>query len=383
MKIYIITVQKAPNFGAYLQAYALFQYLQSKGYSCKLIDLLRPIHKEFKRTKGFEPYCKIPYKIKYRDLLRRKYYSLLKFVGYRKKRFKEIDTKNKRFNDFDDLISYTSKYNSIAELYKNPPVGDYYITGSDQLWNPTQNYCLEPYFLTFVKEGRKISYATSIGITDLSDHVKKDFSQWLKSYDYISVRERDAVNLISPLVSQPVYQVCDPTFLISSSKWEQLSIKVKEYGDYIFVFTLAPMPEVVDFALSIQKQLGYKVIVFGHSIKEPESELYEMVYSLGPREWLGMIRNAKIVITNSFHGTVFSLLFQTPFLTYIAPGSKRGSRIVNLLNIFGLSERLLRSLENKECINNTELLSLDCKHIDEVIENERKKGFDFLNMALS
>lgn len=382
-KVFIITVQKAPNFGAYLQAYALFQYLQSNGFCCKIIDLLRPVHKDFKKTKGFDAYYKIPIKIKLREILRKKYHAFLKFIGYKQFRFKEIEESKRHFEEFDKQILYTSIYDSIAQLYNNPPVGDYYITGSDQLWNPTQNYCLEPYFLTFVKEGRKISYATSIGITELSDDVKRDFAKWLKSYDYISVREREAVNLITPLVEQPVHQVCDPTFLISPKEWKHLSVKGKDFGDYIFVFTLSPMPEVIDFALSIKNNLGYKIIVFGHSVKEPKSKLYETIYSLGPREWLGMIENAKIVITNSFHGTVFSLLFHTPFLTYIAPNNKRGSRIINLLDTFGMQNRLIKSLNTDVWTDKTTLLSLNSKHIDEVLEKEKNIGINFLNMALS
>lgn len=115
-------------------------------------------------------------------------------TGYTTKiKEKETNTiSESKFQDFNSQIRLSKPYRGIDELYRNPPEYDVYITGSDQVWNPTQNYCLEPYFLTFVKNknARKISYASSIGIDQLLPKEKKDFKRWLSSYNSISVREK-------------------------------------------------------------------------------------------------------------------------------------------------------------------------------------------------
>ena len=237
-KVYIITVQKAPNFGAYLQAYALYRYIADLGHDCSIIDLLRPVHKDFVHTKGYDPYLKLNFKQKLRRKYKKIQQAFLKCVCY--SQFKEMQIAKFRFQEFDRLIKYTRTYKSIKDLYDNPPIGDIFITGSDQLWNPTQYYCLEPYFLTFVKgKAKKISYATSIGISELPLNVIKDFKKWLSSYDFISVREIEAKRiLIQGGIKDDIEKVCDPTFLLSSSKWKSLAVQPKEGKKYIFLFTL-------------------------------------------------------------------------------------------------------------------------------------------------
>ena len=183
MKIGILTVHRAPNYGALLQCYALQHYLNISGYECMVIDLLRPYHDAYIPTPGYEPFD-------VKKIHRSFKGEIKKFIGHYLHRYdannrkfsnvyaKEIAHKKELFARFDKRIAYTRQYNSIGELYANPPLFDIYITGSDQLWNPTQPYCIEPYFLTFVKEGRKISYATSIGVSSIPDEIKQKYVSW-------------------------------------------------------------------------------------------------------------------------------------------------------------------------------------------------------------
>lgn len=132
-----------------------------------------------------------------------------------------IDSKCK-FDEFNKGLNLSRPYWGIDELYATPPCYDIYMTGSDQVWNPTQPYCLEPYFLTFVPKGKKkISYASSIGVTELLENEKQDFRRWLSSYDAISVREHQAKELLASFIEKPVVQVADPTFLLDSGFWKK------------------------------------------------------------------------------------------------------------------------------------------------------------------
>ena len=263
-KVRIITVQKAPNFGACLQAYALYKYLVDLGYDCKIIDLYRPVHKEFVYTEGFDPFVALPEMSLYKKMrynLRPLKTFLLRVLGkdadYNfNKRYKiELEEASKRFFSFNNLMEYTEPYYSIQQLYDTPPEADFYITGSDQLWNPTQKYALEPFFLTFVKNGgKKISFATSIGVTDIPERVTKKFKEWLSTYDYISLREKAAVDFVSTLVDKTIYKIADPTFLLNKSQWSNLaSYKEEVKEDYIFLFTLSYtlIPQHFDLTLFI------------------------------------------------------------------------------------------------------------------------------------
>ena len=227
-KVGIITIHNSPNYGACLQSYALYRYIQQQGNDVEIIDL----HRAF----AYEDYIPSNKYVSSRSVKR----SLLSKIKGNVKSLIGIKPKNpslysplaiKKFDEFNSIIKLSKPYRGIDELYANPPLYDLYISGSDQLWNPTQAYCLEPYFLTFVPngQGKKISYATSVGITDLRDNEKKDFAKWLNLYDDISVREYQAQRLLQGLLAnKKVNQVADPTFLLDPKDWKNMAVKPKQ-----------------------------------------------------------------------------------------------------------------------------------------------------------
>ena len=388
-KVLIITVQKAPNFGACLQAYALWKYISDKGFDCKIIDLLRPYHKDFIYTKGFDPLNKyergwlLNLKIEYIRPLK---YYLKKLLCLSKS--EDINTFKKRSfgkkeiqlcEDFNNNISYTRVYRSIGDLYKNPPQADLYITGSDQLWNPTQPYSLAPYFLTFVNNGgRKYSYATSIGVSELSNHTKKLFSRWLTDYEMISVRETEAVNIIKGLTNNSIVRCCDPTFLFSGDYWMRMASKRIVKEKYIFVFSLDYDQRLLEYASHVQNKNKYKIISYQTRYKKADIDKFnlEMIDNVGPLEWLSLINNAELVLTNSFHGSVFSILMHTPFR--VAISNNRGSRILSLLKDVGLECLLLT-----ENITNLDIPKIDFNKSDLHVKCISDFGKKYLNKILS
>lgn len=383
MRIGIITIHNSPNYGACLQSYALYKYLANQGYDCEIIDLHRPYQSDYVSSKIYQTLeqqkaASFPF---YRVLLL-KIKSIYKKIIQGRKSVFTLGAKAK-FATFNCEIKLSKPYLGIDDLYKNPPLYDVYITGSDQLWNPMQPYCLEPYFLTFVKKGsaKKISYASSIGLSTLSDSQKINFKKWLEQYDVVSVREKEAQNLLSSFVNKPIYQVADPTFLIDIDEWKSISISPEETEPYILLFTLGCDPLLINYALKIAKESGKQLIILGMYPLSHKGD-YTFIDTAGPREFLGYIAHADLVLTNSFHATVFSILMGAKnFYTYIATNNKRGSRIIDLLDTFELQNHLLDNSLNQK-MTKLEKNVIDRNKILKIIKNERFRSIQFLNDSL-
>ena len=339
MKIGIITIQRSPNYGACLQSYGLYFFLKSRGYDCEVIDLLRPTHDDYIPSKKY-----LPYRQKRQSIFRRFLSKAKKTFRYSKSEHSITNEAKRKFDSFNSLISYSRTYYSIDELYQSPPRYDLYITGSDQLWNPTMGFCIEPYFLTFVKNGaKKISYATSLGINKLDAKEKEDFTRWLSDYYSISVREKSGRKILSDLVKQEVTQVEDPTFLLEPSQWKNLMVNPKIREPYILLFTLNFRPKLLDFCNRIRKESGKKLIYMClYQPVDVSSLVDEIICNAGPKEFLGLINSASMVITDSFHGTVFSLILGAGnVFAHVPLSQKRGKRITDLLSTYHLTNHVL------------------------------------------
>ena len=380
-KVGIITIHNSPNYGACLQSYALYRYIQQQGNDVEIIDLHRPFaYEDYIPSKKYVSSRSVK-----RSLLSRIKGNVKSFIGIKPKKSSLYSPSAiKKFDEFNSVIKLSKPYRGIDELYANPPLYDLYISGSDQLWNPTQAYCLEPYFLTFVPkgQGKKISYATSVGITDLRDNEKKDFAKWLNLYDDISVREYQAQSLLQGLLAdKKVNQVADPTFLLDPKDWKNMAVKPKQ-SKYILMFTLQHRPEVLEYCLQLSKQSGLPLIELGQVQPDVLDGSYTAVKDAGPREFLGYIENAELVITDSFHCTVFSLIMgANNFYTYIAPTNQRGSRIIDLLNTYQTIEHLLSPDLN---VSFDTLMGSQIPHqkVNMIMKLERARSRDFINKYL-
>lgn len=381
MKIGIITIHKSPNYGACLQAYALWKYLEQKGNDCEIIDLYRPYQEEYVPSKRFQRMRQ------HTSFVSRCKQAIKKMLGLNKGKAGKLfsDNAKLKFDKFNSQIKYSKAYKGIDELYANPPIYDLYVSGSDQLWNPTQPYCLEPYFLTFVPNGgRKISYATSIGITDLTDEEKHKFKDWLSSYDAISVRELQAEKLLESFITDHVIsQVPDPTFLLDVEEWKKLAVSPDINEKYILLFTLQWSPVLVDYCKRLSAESGLLLVVLTQIQPQNNGGGYIPVTDAGPKEFIGYIANAEMVITDSFHCTVFSIITgANNFYTYIAPSNIRGSRITDLLDIFEIKGHLLpQSLS----LGYAELAKCKIEHeqIKEKMFAIRQQGMTFINKYIN
>lgn len=382
MRVGVITIHKSNNYGACLQSYALWKYISSLGYDCEIIDLHRPIHSDFIPSKRY-----VRMRVEKVSLFHRVLLFIKHIIRHQEKKgmasFKWSPALKKKFTEFNSQMKLSRPYYRIDELYTTPPCYDTYVSGSDQIWNPKMPYCIEPYFLTFVNNGgRKISYASSVGISSLHPEEERKYRQWLSSYDWISVRERTGVDLLRQMTGLDIEQVCDPTMLLNREEWELQKKPITRNRRYILFFSLFYDREAIDSCLSLAAESGCEFIYL--SVKQPLGDVsqYTVVTDAGPGEWLSYIQNAELVITNSFHGTIFSILLHTRnFYSYVMKGSKNGSRIIDLLNDYKLNSHLiekfpLRSFEDLMANR------IDYHVVDNLLENERKRSTDFLKNAL-
>lgn len=380
-KIGIITIHNSPNYGASLQAFALYEYIRQQGAEVEIIDLHRPnAHADYEQSKKY-----LPYRLQKKSSVNQLIITVKKLlytIAYGKKKAFTMgyyDDALTKFEVFNSVIRMSKPYKSVDAIYADPPVYDVYITGSDQLWNPTQRFCLEPFFLTFVPNNAvKISYASSIGISSLTNIEKNDFKKWLSSYNAISVREKQAQKMLNELLmGKNVFQVSDPTFLLDRDFWKNLAIVPDNREPYILFFPLMHDVYFLEFAIRVAHESGKKLLVVDQ--KKHMEGSYVLIKDAGPREWLGLIANADLVLSDSFHGTVFSILLSSHnFYSYIAPTNKRGARITDLLETFGLSDHLLCS-SLKESYQQLSSNVPSKEIITKIFQCEQEKSRQFLD----
>ncbi len=237
----------------------------------------------------------------------------------------------------------------------------------------------EKHTLPFVKCGRKISYASSMGekMNELQQQDKEWMAARFKEYDHISVREINAAKFINELTGLKPEIVVDPTLLLDAEDWQKLCTeKIKSKDDYILFYSVLSDSWVIDKVNQISKITGLKVIAPHLKNRYELSTNYTRATEASPTDFLNLIKNAKLVCVTSFHGTVFSLLFNVPFVSF-----KLGeaNRLTNLLNKAGLSDRMITSDSE---VQSDFLLDMDFENANKKIRVEKEHSWDFLKNAL-
>lgn len=381
MKIGIITIHNSPSYGGSLQSYALYKYLELQGFDVEIIDLHRPYQKDYKKSSTYKVYTeKNRYNI-FIDFMKKVVRNFLNRRSNIESNYSQ--SAYKKFLSFNNMVKCSKPYWGCDSLYNNPPIYDAYITGSDQVWNPYQPYCIEPYFLTFAPKGKKrISYAASIGLNKLPEIFESKISQWLNMYDYISVREKNTADYLKSLTGLDITTVADPTFLLDSTYWKKIAVYPQK-KKYILMFTLSCIPEILNYCQQLSKESGLELM----SLRMNQSEYnpknnYTIITDAGPAEFLGYMANAEIVITNSFHGTVFAFLMGAKnVFTYIPEGNKRGVRIVNLYDELGYPNHILRKNLTKS-YSELQSMSLNNELVQKNIERMSTSSILFLLNSL-
>ncbi len=360
------------NYGTVLQNYALQSFLKKNGIEPILIRE-RSVFITSKKKRA-------------RRLLKKYGVFLPAYVCYIL--FKRIyitrnekrNLKLRRFSDFrKQFISYTEKvYTSLEELKKEQSNYDLYIAGSDQIWsfNNCKEYTLEQEeylfntrFFNFVnKDAKRISCAASFGSCDFLEKQDMLIKSNLKKFDLITIREQSGVEYVKTLGINKVFFQNDPTTLLSAESYRKISVNPEKKHKYILLYLLN---NSTDFNISNLRKWAKKkdldIIYVNGNLLYFNLNLYKKKYPT-IQEWLGLIDNAEYVLTNSFHGTIFSLILNTPFLTILQKGrfSGQNKRIYSILEEFSLDSQIYKG--NFEAFGN----KIDWNKINQMFGNIRK-----------
>lgn len=372
MKIGIMTFWESKNnYGQILQLFALQTTLNKLGHDSFLIKYRRiaPVNKENLLLKLNPIY-----------LLRLIFSSIRRFI--RKATHK--DDEERKFDAFkkEHIVFGEYEYLNFNDLKENPPIADVYVVGSDQVWNNNFSVSAEAFLLGFGdKKVKRVAYAASFGEKTLSEDTKQLFEKYIHDFDSVSVREQSGLDICSSLnVSNPKW-VLDPTLLFTKADWsEMLGLSdTVEVNKSIFIYTLGNS-EIVDR----DKFIGYV-----NSLKEcriihssANNDISGNILPTIP-EWVSNIKNAKMVITTSFHGMVFCLLNNTNFIILPNTGHAAGmnERILSLLILLGLEDHLIEQFSESK-VSNIFSKNIDWNQVNTILEHQRQFSIEFIQNAL-
>ncbi len=318
-KVGILTFHAAHNYGSMLQAFALKSAIADLGYESEIIN--------------------------YRNERQKKLYSILS-VGIKTQiiRMMHLPKYIKRYKAFEqylhDYLTSSSEVSSTEEVRNCVKGFKAIVCGSDQIWNETPTtYDRDMiYFLPFNFAGKKVAYAPSMGSDIDLELIKGTLVPYIKDFESVSAREEYLSKVLNDCIGgKNIPTVLDPTLLVTDKVWQQQLVDVNR-RNYICFYSLIYSDELVNFAMTVSQKLGMKVINLSPRAKYATNSSIEQRYDIGPREFLSYIRNAGLVITNSFHGTVFSILFKRPLFSLIIDPNKPDFRRQNLFSITGLHD---------------------------------------------
>jgi hypothetical protein len=371
-KVGIITYHASHNIGSMLQTYAL-QYVISSKYQ-KEVEII-----DFSSDGQRNMYSMFPKPKNYKGLIR----VLINFFSY--------PILKSRYDDYERFIEDNFKlsknnYRYHSELSLISSEYDYLIAGSDQIWNVNCDDYSEAYFLPFESKAKKIAYAPSLGGRNIlkSNVDLAKYRKYIADFDCLSVREKNGKKWLDELSGREFEVVSDPTILVEDSVWENLIPDDNYPKNYIFFYGVPFSTKTYDIVSKISKLLNMEVIMLdakSYIYRGNFARGFKLWKSCSPCDYLGLIKNSNLVITTSFHGSIFASIFKKNFwaVTY-RETNEDDDRIKVLFEQLGLTDRLIY-IEDYESYNLTE--DIDYNDYDKRIAAFRKRSYEFLDKAMS
>lgn len=365
MKVAIITRHAVANYGSLLQAIATQQVIESLGHISEIIDYVREDETYFRQEKTL-----LKQKTEWNG-------NLIKRAVYLALRQPESIAAGKRFEKAQrKYLNLTKRYGNLEQLMAANLGADVYITGSDQVWGPVlDGSCDSAYCCSFTKDSdKRIAYAASFGRTDMTPEMEAFFKRWLGRYQHIAVRESSAVYLLSSMGMSAV-QVIDPTLMFDSAFWSGYAEPIKQ-KKYVLVYQLHNDKRVGSYAKKVAKQMGLPLIRVSASFHQISRE-GTLIWAPEVGRFLSYIKNAVLMITDSFHGTAFALNFNTPFVE-VLPNNKTGTRNISILQMTGLADRILRDDDDTALAQR----NIDFVKVNQILAEKRKESLDILKWMI-
>lgn len=372
-KIGIITIIDYKNYGNRLQNYAVQEVIKLLGFEPETILNSPCIKVKFNdrikqilKMRLSEIIHKIFQKIRYRFFKSKKEKKIEALNKIRYKKFKDFSNKN--INETSYIITPDNIPNDIKERYMA------FIVGSDQVWNPYFRWGSSIDFLAFAPKEKRIAYAASFGISNLPNEYINIYKQWLIEMPYISVREDTGAKIVKELTGKNVDVLIDPTLMLTKEQWLSIS-KLGEYKPdkpYLLTYFLGELSNEVRDKIIMLAEESNLMILNLHNVDN------ENLYIADPAEFLDYINSSEVFFTDSFHGVVFSILFEKPFVVLERSDYAIGSRIDTLLKKFDFNSRRFEYIKSTKDIYN-----INFSKATEILKVERIKALEYLKKALN
>lgn len=358
-RVGILTVHRSLNYGAALQAYALIRVLFEHGYDTSIIDYVSEAVEERERKTNVNLKNVVKYIVR-----------VNKYLACKKK--------EKKFKEFvDNYYILTRQTFNKSNICQAALMFDYFVTGSDQIWNFDITNCDTVFMLDFIADkNKKKSYAASFGYGKIPKKYKAKTKEMLSQYSSLLVRENSGVQILQELGLDGC-AVIDPTLLLNGKQWSELALPY-EGEKYILVYTVSAPTYLYEVAYKMAQKLDMKIKV----IKlEPAKGQFgmEQIYDAGPRDFLSLIKNAECIFTTSFHGLAFALNFGKE-VYFEADTSKNNNttRLTNLANLLGVMNRRITTEEMVDFSDKP----IDWRSVHDKLEKEREKSIALLLNSL-
>lgn len=361
-KIGIITYHKVYNCGSSLQAYATLETFRKLGVKAEIINY---VPDRFKNYGSFK-----------QTYLEKKYFSnpLKAFITT----IISISSRKRQRKQFDKFDKYLELGKEVFQKdLQNLNLYDVYFTGSDQVWNNYFGGFDSSYFLDFVKNGIPcFAYSASFGKTEFKANERREIKTLLSKYRKISVRE-DSGKRVLENIGFDTIQLLDPIYALSKDDWRKIAnYKIK--GKYILIYQISYKSDCIGYAKYLSNKLGNVPIYFIEYERRPHKRGINYVFCPTVNDFLGLFDNASYVVTDSFHGTSFSLKFNKQFFTILPPSFP--GRLTSILNLIQLNSRVI---SNYTEIDNVIEENINWTYVNEILEKEANKNINFIKDCLN
>lgn len=356
MKVGILTFPNSPSLGCSLQMYALYTKLKDLGADAEII-MYSPDGLIHNRKKG-------PSTAKQKLQAR----IAKTFLKSSRPAFERFEAQLTRFPDV--VVKTDAEMEALAARY------DRIIVGSDQVWNPAITDADLNYYLKFSPDfARNASYAPSFGIDEVVED-KEEITRLLANIKFLSAREAQGQKIIKTLTGRDVPMVLDPTMLLERKDWKGQELDTKPCKrPYVLYYTIKPSPRLREYAERFAKANNCVLVTIGGRLREHFDPSRHCVFGAGPGEFLNLVSRAEVVITNSFHGTVFSILYHKKFK--VEYSSDTNSRLTNLIDTFGLEAQVADAEDTAYQVSQP-----DYARVDAILEEKRADSVEYLKSII-
>ena len=366
------------NYGGMLQGYALHKVVQNLGYSCDIIS--------YNVGENKNPvYSNLLQQCKQYGIKSASGKVIEKCTGKMKFLIKDIlDIRRQKFDEFMNETNSNTEVFNDSNLTRLNDEYKYFISGSDQVWNPNAVRLL--YLQGFVDDTKtRIAYAASFGRDNLSEFVVNKMIPYIKKFNYLGIREKTGTELLKKYIDNHIETVLDPTMLLTQNEWDSVSSKQIVNEDYAIFYFFSNSYNVRKKSEEFCKKNNLKMVLIPYA--KQEYNFYDSkgesirINDIGPKEFVSMIKYAKYVFTDSFHGAVFSIIYNKPFVVF--ERNKKGhvsmnSRLYDLLDTFELKDRLINDYENLNDVG-----EIDYSYVNIILDKEKNKSLSFLKKSLN